>query len=200
MDKIINKIIYLRKNEIDIVNFYYGKEKYKLKIYDLDDKNTIAVRLTSLLEILPKYIYEIKKEDFEEEEADENEEDEEEDDEDDEDDDKEEDEEDDEEEIEEEKEEEITNNIYVGNFLDELKNLMFYFGDIKLKSFYTKNKKIINKLNLNLLNDIAKPYIIYLLGNDDYKEILKYGGTQQYIDEFVKNIGSKKVDFKNLWN
>jgi hypothetical protein len=38
MDKIINKIIYLRKNEIDIVNFYYDKKKYKLKIYDLLEK------------------------------------------------------------------------------------------------------------------------------------------------------------------
>ena len=206
MDKIINKIIYLKKNEIDIVNFYYGKDEYKLKIYDLDDRNTIATRLTSLLEILPKYIYEIKKEDFEKDnEENDVEEDDEEDEDEHEDEEKDEEEEDEEEEEEKEEEEdddeeEITNYIYVGNFLDELKNLMYYYSDINLKSFYTKNKKIINKLNLNLLNDIAKPYIIYLLRNDTYIQILEYGSSDQYIDEFLKNIGPKKVDFKNLWN
>ena len=63
MDKIINKIIYLKKNEVDNVNFYYVEQKkeYTFKIYDLDDRNTILTRLSSLIKIIPKYIYEIKK-------------------------------------------------------------------------------------------------------------------------------------------
>lgn len=211
MDKIINKIIYLKKNEVDNVNFYYVEQKkeYTFKIYDLDDRNTILTRLSSLIKIIPKYIYEIKKKDIDDEEEDEEEKEDENEEEEDEEEEEEEDEEEvevEEEEVEEEEEEEdITNNIYVGNFLDDLKNLMYYYGEINLKSFYTKNKKIINKLNLNILNDIAKPYIIYLLGNNEYREILKYGGSQQYIDEFVKDVdkiekGLSKGDFVKLWN
>ena len=212
MDKIINKIIYLRKNEIDIVNFYYVKEKkeYTFKIYDLDDRNTISTRLSSLIKILPKYIYEIKKEDVkesEEEDEEEEEEGEEEDEEEDEEDEEEDEGEIEEEEIKEDEEdlESVTNYIYVGNFLDELKNIRYPYEEINLKSFYYENKKIINKLNLNILNDIAKPYIIYLLGNKDYQTMLKYSDSKQYIDVFVKNIdkiqkGLNKNDFQTLWS
>lgn len=207
MDKIINKIIYLRKSGIDIVNFFYDSKQYELKIYDLDDRNTISTRLCALLGILPKYIYEIKKEDIDTEEdvedAEEVVEDAEEVDED---------AEEDTEEVDDiedvdvdDEEEEITNHIYVGNFLEQLKNIMFYYDTINLKSFYFENRKIINKLNLNILNDIAKPYIIYLLKNSDYITVYEMGGSQQYIDEFLKNIDKiskvlNKVEFKNLWN
>ena len=93
----------------------------------------------------------------------------------------------------------------ITNFLDELKNIRYPYEEINLKSFYYENKKIINKLKLDILNDIAKPYIIYLLGNKDYQTMLKYSDSKQYIDVFVKNIdkiqkGLNKKDFQTLWS